>query len=251
MEISLKLAEFFKTYEKEIFRTVEGQYFIATRKLVDSDEEQIILEEIIDKSKPPAPTKNSRGALHYLLYTPFRYPPLKSGGRFHTRIEQSIFYGSEKLTTSMAEVAYRRFLFMQHTETIFEPMQVPYAHFVAKIKSAKTLLLTEKPFSNDADKISNPSSYGYSQAFGAGMRKAGVLVFNYFSARAKTGINVGLFSPEAFQYNKPIEGKDGHWSVYVSHESIEFQRAHLQYNRKESHVFAIEDFYVDRKFPIT
>ena len=134
---SINLVKNFASYSGEIYRIVEGQHFIATRKLVDSNEEQHILEEILDASKPPAPTSNKRGGLHYLLYTPFRYPPLKSGGRFHTLLEQSIFYGSEELKTSMAEVAYGRFLFMNHSEAQFAPMQVPDTHFRVQIKSEK------------------------------------------------------------------------------------------------------------------
>lgn len=248
--LSLNLKNYFQPYKNGIYRIVEGQHFIATRKLVNSDEEHRVLEEILDKSKPLISTSNSRGELHYLLYTPFRYPPLKSGGRFHTRLEPGIFYGSEELSTSMAEVAYGRFLFMQHTEAEFQPMQVPYTHFVAMIKSAKAILLDSEPFSEQRHKISHPASYADSQVLGAAMRKAGAELFSYFSARTKHGINVGLFSSEAFQINKPVPGKEKHWSVYVSSQTIEFQRAHLADNRKESHVFSIGDFFVGRKFPV-
>jgi hypothetical protein len=248
--LSLNLAEYFQSYENEIYRTVEGQYFISTRKLVDSDEEQRILEEVLDQSKPPVATTNSYGELHYLLYTPFRYPPLKAGGRFHTRIEQSIFYGSEGLRTSMAEVAYGRFLFAHHSEAKFKSMQVPYTHFLSKVKSNHSLLLTTTPFNVHRSHISHPASYAYSQLLGSAMRKSRTELFTYYSARSPGGVNVGLFSAEAFQSNKPIVGKEAHWSVYISAEVIEFTRAHLSDNQKESHVFRIKDFYVDGQFPV-
>ncbi len=248
--LALNFKNFFQQYAGEIFRIVEGQHFIVTRKLVDSDEEQRLLEDILDKSKPPAPMKNSHGALHYLLYTPFRYPPLKSGGRFHTRAEQSIFYGAQELITSMSEIAYHRFLFMQHSLATFKPMQVPYTHFLAKVISMKSLLLTEIPFSAQHKKISDPSSYAYSQPLGTNMRKSGAQLFTYFSARKKHGINVGLFSPEAFHFNKPSLGKERHWIVYVDTDSIEFQRLDFKDNQKESHIFNIKDFYVDEVFPV-
>jgi hypothetical protein len=229
-------------YEHEIYRIVEGQHYVSTRKLVDSDAEHDILEAILDASKPAAPTQNIRGPLHYLLYTPFRYPPLKSGGRFHTRLEQSIFYGSEDLQTSMAEVAYGRFLFMHHSAAELVPMQVPYTHFVAKVKSTKALLLTNAPFNTYRDLLSHPTSYAASQAFGTRMRHAGIELFTYHSARNETGVNVGLFSVEAFEQNQPLKGKDGHWSVYVSPDSVEFKRPQLSDNSKEAHVFRYEDF---------
>jgi len=241
----INLAEHIATYEREIYRLVEGQHYISTRPLVDSDEEHNVLEALLDASKPPAPGENARGALHYLLYTPFRYPPLKSGGRFHTRIEQSIFYGSEELQTSMAEVAYGRFLFMQHSAADFEPMQVPYTHFVAAVKSTKALLLTTTPFSKHSDVLSHPTSYAASQAFGTYMRQEGIELFTYFSARNPDGVNAGLFSVEAFRKNKPVKGKDGHWSVYITSDTVEFKRPHLSDNAKESHVFRPADLSSD------
>jgi hypothetical protein len=241
----IDLAKHAAIYDHEIYRLVEGQHYISTRPLVDSDEEHDVLENLLDASKPPAPTENARGALHYLLYTPFRYPPLKSGGRFHTRIEQSIFYGSEDLQTSMAEVAYGRFLFMQHSAADFEPMQVPYTHFVAVVKSARALLLTTTPFSKHRAVLSHPTSYAASQAFGTRMRQAGVELFTYYSARNPDGVNVGLFSVEAFKKNQPVKGKDGHWSVFISSDTVEFKRPHLSDNAKESHVFRAADLSGD------
>lgn len=245
---SIKLKQHRISYTREIYRLVEGQHYISTRPLVDSDEEHDVLEAILDASKPTAPTHNAQGPLHYLLYTPFRYPPLKTGGRFHTRIEQSIFYGSEELQTSMAEVAYGRFLFMQHSAAELAPMQVPYTHFVASVKSEKTLQLTKAPFDTHRAVLSHPTSYGASQAFGARMRQKDVELFTYYSARNPDGVNVGLFSVEAFQQNQPVKGKDGHWSVYISDDTVEFKRPHLSDNAKESHVFRHADFCIDGKF---
>lgn len=245
---SIKLSENFVSYSGEIYRVVEGQHFIATRKLVDSDEEQSILEEILDASKPDAPTSNKRGELHYLLYTPFRYPPLKSGGRFHTRIEQSIFYGAEKLETSMAEVAYGRFLFMHHSEAEFAPMQVPYTHFIVQVKSAKSILLHSSPFEGYRKFISHPTSYAASQDWGAVMRKAGTELFTYYSARNPDGVNVGLFSVEAFSRNTPVPGKNVHWEGFITSGSVEFKRAHFGDNKKETHVFLLENFCTNGVF---
>lgn len=247
---AIQLDTYITDYENELYRIVEGQHYISTRPLVDSDEEHDILEAILDASKPLAPTQNSNGPLHYLLYTPFRYPPLKSGGRFHTRIEQSIFYGSQELKTAMAEVAYGRMLFMVDTHANLKPMQVPYTHFVAKVKSQAALLLTNEPFAQHRSELSHPSSYEQSQRLGKKMREAGVELFTYFSARNQSGINVGLFSVEAFKHNTPIKGKEEHWSVYVSSEVVEFKRPHLSDNKKESHSFCYKDFCVNGAFPV-
>jgi hypothetical protein len=79
----------------------------------------MLLEELIDRAKPP---ERTRGRMHYLLFTPFRYPPLRHGSRFGTRHERGIRYGSESLRTALAEVAYYRFLFLDATSADLAPL---------------------------------------------------------------------------------------------------------------------------------
>ncbi|MBL1294479.1 MAG: RES domain-containing protein, partial [Thiotrichales bacterium] len=55
----------------DAWRVVEHQYTVSTRKLVDTKDEQSILEDILEASKPPYPKATEK--LHYLLKTPFRY----------------------------------------------------------------------------------------------------------------------------------------------------------------------------------
>ena len=94
------------------WRVVEAQHQVSTRKLVDSNDEQSLLEEMIDRVKPPDLTG---GRLHYLLFTPFRYPPLPHGSRFGGRHESGIWYGSLDHRSAFAEVAYYRLLFLEGT----------------------------------------------------------------------------------------------------------------------------------------
>src|SRR3989442_239294 len=80
------------------WRVVEYQYLVSTRKLVASDEEQRLLEDLIEQSKPAAPA----GGLHFLLSTPFRYPPLRHGSRFRRRTDPGVWYGSQEQRTPPA-----------------------------------------------------------------------------------------------------------------------------------------------------
>ena len=91
------------------WRAVESQHQVSTRKLVGTAAEQALLEDLIDAAKPPD-VAGPRS--HYLLSTPFRYPPLRNGSRFGTRHEQGIWYGSESRGTAFAEVAYYRLVFL-------------------------------------------------------------------------------------------------------------------------------------------
>ena len=70
-------------YKTSVYRIVETQEYAATMNLVDDLEEQELLEQLLDEVKPPY--KKGTQKLHYLISTPFRYPPLKYGSRFGDR----------------------------------------------------------------------------------------------------------------------------------------------------------------------
>lgn len=66
------------------WRAVEAQHQIATMALVQGRlADQALLEEMLDAAKPPAP--KATAGLHWLLSTPFRYPPPAGGSRFRRR----------------------------------------------------------------------------------------------------------------------------------------------------------------------
>ena len=46
-----------RTYRGDVFRVVEAQHVISTRKLTDTVEEQELLESLIDRQKPPLPPR--------------------------------------------------------------------------------------------------------------------------------------------------------------------------------------------------
>src|SRR5207244_11296246 len=94
-----------------VCRVVKAQFRSATRKLVGWEAEQGVFEELIDRrAKLPVPAGFE--GLHYLLYTPFRHPPLRNGSRFGTRLLRGILYGARELPTALAEVAYYRLVFL-------------------------------------------------------------------------------------------------------------------------------------------
>ena len=92
--------KYIKLLNETAWRIIEAQELISKRKLVDSFEEQVVLEEIIESDKPSI-TKEYLN-FHPLLYTPFRYPPLKYGSRFGKKTEPSLWYGSLKLHTAIS-----------------------------------------------------------------------------------------------------------------------------------------------------
>jgi hypothetical protein len=90
----------------DLWRAVEAQHRVSTMVLVDTLDEQALLEHILDDSKPVLPS--AQRSLHYLLFTPFRYPPLPNGSRFRGPFDPGVFYGAEAIRTACAELGYWR-----------------------------------------------------------------------------------------------------------------------------------------------
>jgi hypothetical protein len=217
------------------WRVVEAQHQVATRKLVDSAEEQALLEEMIDSVKPPDITS---GRLHYLLFTPFRYPPLPHGSRFGRRTEPGIWYGSTELRTAFAEVSYYRLLFLEGSQAMLGTVTTALTAFKADIRTARGIDLVMPPFDTHRKDIASPASYQSSQALGAAMRGAGVEAFRYPSARdAEGGINVAAFHPSVFGKSKPKLPETWHCSASRDHVDVTqgdyFVRRRFAYPREQ------------------
>jgi len=91
-------------------RVVESQEQVATTRLVNNVlDRQNVLETLLEQSKPKRVPGTEH--LHYLLATPWRYPPLRYGSRFGQRTEPSLFYASFGVSTALAETAYYRWVF--------------------------------------------------------------------------------------------------------------------------------------------
>jgi hypothetical protein len=204
----------------DAWRVVEAQHVIATRKLVDSDDEQRLLEEMLEGSKPPLVEAAS---LHYLLATPFRYPPLRHGSRFGTRLERGIWYGARESRTAFAEVAYYRLLFLDGTAAKLEPISVDLSAFRVPFATRRGVDLTRDPFVSERGRISSRTSYRASQRLGRDMREAGVEAFLSFSARdAEDGVNVGVLSPSAFASTRPRRFET--WHCEATKERVQLVR---------------------------
>lgn len=229
------------------WRIIEAQHIFATRKLVDSLAEQEILEELIEAVKPPLFGKEFLN-LHPLLYTPFRYPPLLYGSRFGKHTERSLWYGSLLLSTAMTEKAFYQFHFLRASKATFGMVETTLTAFSTQIKTARGIDLTHPPFAKYQKEISSPQQYSASQSLGSAMRAAKVEAFHYFSARdAENGINIALFSPQAFQHKKPNAASFQTWHCSCNSHSVEFSRASALYN--ETKIFYLDTFLLNGELP--
>ena len=235
----------FRRFALEPWRVVESQFITSTRKLVDSDDEQEILEALLDRVKPPLPPDPTLARLHFLLYTSFRHPPLRRGSRFGTRLERGIWYGSLGLETALAEVAYYRLVFLDGTSADLGTVTVELSAFRASVRSRRGIDLTAKPFAAHEDAISSPSSYADSQRLGREMREAGAELAVYVSARdRKRGSNVALFAP-AFARRNPSALSA--WSCTATRTRVEFSKKDVF--RKRRFAFDRSEFEVEGALP--
>lgn len=220
------------------WRVVEAQHLVGVRGLVDDAAEHDLLEALIDRVKPPRPAGAATARLHHLLWTPFRYPPLRYGSRFGTRTERGIWYGSETLPTAFAEVAYYRLVFLEGTTAALGPLMTDLTAFRAALRTDRAVDLTAPPFAAHAADISAPDRYDAAQQLGRDMRTAGVALFRYRSARCREGgANVGVFEPEAFGSRRPA-GLQA-WTCVATRDGVElsardfFERRHHRFPREQ------------------
>lgn len=226
-----------------LYRIVESQEQIATLGYVDTLEEQAILEELLDSSKPKL-SENTNG-YHYLLNTPFRYPPLKWGSRFGKKHEPAIFYGAKSIPTTLAESAFYRFVFWYSMDGEPPKSKIRSEHtlFSAGYATNYGMKLYSGPFKAFQAELMKPNDYHQCQLLGSAMRDAGVQAFEYLSARDnEKGICVGLFSPAPFTHKAPLEMVS--WLSEVSKDEVLFK----QFGSPKVFQFPLEQFLLDGKF---
>jgi RES domain len=225
------------------WRAVEAQHQVSTRKLVDSAEEQLLLEQLIDRAKPP---DRSGGRQHYLLFTPFRYPPLRHGSRFGARFERGLWYGATSRRTVFAEVAYYRFVFLEGTSANLGAVATALTLFTVRAHTARGIDLAAPPFDAHRRTIASPTSYRATQALGTAMREAGVQLFRYPSARDdQGGMNVAAFTPDVFGTAKPRGFETWHCTATLDRVEI----AKRDYFSRHTHAFARGTFLVNGALP--
>ena len=238
----------YTTLEQEPWRIVEGQHAIATRKLVDSDEEQNILEELVESAKPPVPYDIECENYHWLLWTPFRYPPLRNGSRFGDPLRRGLWYGSIEIETAFAEVAFYTFLLRAGSKADFGTFSKPVTAFTAEIRTMKGVDLTREPFVTYEDQLSAPDSYAASQPLGNSLRDAGAEIISFRSARCPDhGANIAVTTLSVFKSSKPKNSTS--WFCISSAQTVEFKPNGFQLIQLKRQNFSKTQFLVGKKLP--
>ena len=179
-----------------LWRAVEAQHRVSTIALVDTLEEQALLEQVLENSKPALPPE-AKG-LHYLLSTPFRYPPHPHGSRFRSAVDPGVFYGADEIRTACAELGYWRWRFLMDCPALEAIDAKPQTVFRAQI-STTAVDLRKPPFVDAAVLWTHPTNYTHCQQFASVAREATVGAIRYASVRdPNKGGCIAVLDPRAF-----------------------------------------------------
>jgi len=187
------------------WRVVEAQHRVSTMKLVDTLDEQALLETLVDGTKPPLPPDCRH--LHYLLATPFRYgAPYPSGSRFRRAgMTPGVFYASTTSSTAIAEMTFHRLLFYADSPHTPWPMGAgDLTAFSVRFRTSTGIELAAPPFDADRARWTHPTDYAPCQVLADTAREVDIDVLRYSSARDAGGINVALLACRAFAGPEPL-----------------------------------------------
>ena len=210
-------------WQSDVWRVVDSQAQVSTMKLVDTLAEQMLLESVLDRSKPTIPP--SCGHLHYLLATPFRYSPYPTGSRFRRAGQpDGCYYASCTPETAIAEQAFYRFLFfLESPDTIRPRNAMEHTAFSVPIATARSIDRSAPTFRQWASQWMHPTDYNACQALADTASAAGIEALRYCSVRDPGhGQNVAVFAPEAFQATKPEDHQT--WRIFVQQDAVQVFR---------------------------
>jgi len=205
--------------ELQLWRAVEAQHRVSTMVLVKTLDEQYLLEQILESSKPPLPDGCAR--LHWLLFTPFRYPPLPSGSRFRAPDEPGVFYGADEQRTACAELGYWRWRFLMDSELDgLDPLQQTL--FRTAVAGA-CIDLRLSPWVERRAQWTDPVDYRACQQFAREARAERVALIRYESVRdPQHGACAAVLEPAAFACDQPLETQT--WNLTVTRERVVWRR---------------------------
>ena len=222
-----------RRYEGRGWRLVEAQHQVSTLKLVDTLEEQSILEDLIEETKPVIPEDCRH--LDYLLATPFRYETAyPKGSRFRRAGRtRGVFYASERPETAVAEIVFYRLLFFAESpETPWPNDTAEYTAFAAAVATDRSIDLTGPPLSANRATWADPINYEPCQDLADAARDAQIDLIRYESVRdPDAGTSLAVLACKAFSEPSPIERRT--WRIRLGSAGAqaicEFPRQGLEF----------------------
>ena len=210
-----------RAWAARTWRMVEAQHVASTMKIVDDADEQLLLETLLDGSKPPIASATT--GMHYLLASPFRYPPRQGGSRFRDANAPGVFYGAQYVRTACAELGYWRWKFLMDAVDLSRIEPVAHTAFSVDV-SAQAVDLRAPPFDRDAAVWTHPAEYLPCQEFATVARSAEIGGIVYQSVRdPQKAWCVAVLTPEAFAKRKPNAERQTWW-LAVAKDKVVWRR---------------------------
>lgn len=218
----------------DFWRLVEAQHQVSTMKLVDTVDEQVLLESLLENTKPLLPPEAQ--GLDYLLSTPFRYGAVYPHGSRFRRAGKTlgVFYAAKTIATAVAEMAFYRLLFFAESPATPLPSNpCEYTAFAARMVTERSINLSSPPLVEDDVLWTHPTDYAACQALADNARAAGIEAILYQSIRdPQRRLNIALLSANAFAEREPVARQT--WRILLTEGHVqalcEFPRARIGFD---------------------
>jgi len=204
----------------QAWRGVEAQHVVSTLRLVDTPEEQSLLESLLDTSKPAL--RQTTTPKHDLLTSPFRYSPAHPS-RFRPAGSVGQWYGAESEFGACAELAYWRHRFLMESAGLQEETLLSeHSLFQARI-AGRAIDLMHHPWSQARRDWTHRTDYSATHALAAAAKTRGVQWIHYESARAPEIACAVVFDPDClFEPDPSLDHTLQRWICKTSKTSVMF-----------------------------
>lgn len=186
---------------RDLWRGVEAQHRVATMRLVDTLQDQELLEQLLEGSKPPLPPQ-AQGC-HYLLSTPFRYLS-EWPSRFRRPNEPGAWYGADEPATVAAELAHWRWKFFMDSDGLRDGSLVTELTFFQAHFAGSELDITRMPWAEHRPAWRHSQDYSPCHQLAATVRavEPPIQAIRYESARREGSCCQVIFDVRALSLAK-------------------------------------------------
>jgi hypothetical protein len=123
-------------------------------------------------------------------------------------------------------------------------LRTQHSVFRVRCRGARGVRLQEPPCADHEGALRHPAGYGPTQRLGAALRRAGIDLFEFVSARDPAGgVNLALFRPDALVSRAPLGLS--RWLCETRATAVTFAPE----ASPELHVLALDTFLVDGRLP--
>ena len=213
--------------DTQAWRGVEAQHVVSTMRLVDTPDEQDLLEQLLEVSKPAMPVTSR--PKHFLLTTPFRYNPAHSN-RFRPARAKGQWYGAETVETACAEVAYWRHRFILDSVGMLDKVLLTAHTFFQAEIDGLSIDLMGNPWARAREVWVHGGDYSGTHAVAAEAQERGAQWMSYESVRAPGTRCAVVFDPNSL--NEPQAGLDQSmqtWHCKATRGAVMFTRGHERF----------------------